>query len=147
MMFVPMERLMPALFVFAIMARLLIAVVASHLLSVAAVWLVGADPDSVDGITALVLVLVVIAGLIGIWVGSKQPDGRTRMQAGPRTVSQWRTIVLVVGIVSNAAGLFLFVSGFERAGMWAMGLGTAIVVLEASAIGGAIWMEIAKSRE
>jgi hypothetical protein len=60
------------------------------------------------------------------------------MAIGPSMVTLWKPFVLVVGFVSDLGGLVLYAKGSQEAGAWAMALGTAIVIMEIAAIGGAM---------
>jgi hypothetical protein len=136
LLFVTTETLMPILFSLAILARLLIAVVAAHWVSIGVVSLMGSDPDGVVETTRVVLLLVVFAAIAGILVGRRQPGAKERMAAGRHVATQWRPLVLAVGIASEFGGLLMFVEGNHQAGSWAMALGTAMVISELAAIAG-----------
>ena len=131
----------PVLFLLAMLARALIPAVATHWACIIVASVMGTDLDEVVPVTMIVTILVVLAVAIGIVAGRSQPGGKERMSAGPGMITQWRSFVLTVGVASNFGGLVTFVAGNPQAGSWAMGMGTAIVAFEISAICGAAVLE------
>ncbi len=128
----------PILFSLALFARALITAVAGHWATVALLFVMGANLDEAATTTAFLVVLLAVTVLGSIiLIRRSQPGGRERMAAGPRSVTQWRALVLIVGAASEFGGLFLYVTGNQQAGSWAMGIGTAMVVFEVAAICGA----------
>ena len=142
MIFVTKETLGPVLFSLALFARALIAAVTGHWVIVGLSFLMGENLDDVVTATSILVVLLALTVLGSILaIRRRQPGGRERMAAGPKSVKQWRPLVFVVGAASELGGLCLYVSGSLQAGGWAMGIGTAMIVFELAAIVGAAILE------
>ncbi len=138
MLLVTKEAMGPVLFSLALFARALIAAVVVQWATVGVLFLMGDDLNNVVPMTRIVVILLGITVLASvISIRRSQPGGRERMAAGPRMVTQWRPLVLAIGGASELGGLLLYVSGNLKAGSWAMGIGTAMVVFEIAAICGA----------
>ena len=134
MIFVARESFAPTLFCLAIMARSWLAVVGVHWTVVGMAFLLGRNPDENLMIT-LIFFVAVTAMVFGIatYTRRKVPGVEERMAAGPKLIVSLRSLVVIVGCVSNVGGLLLFVEGYRHAGWWAMGMGTAMVAVEVSA--------------
>ena len=138
MLFMTKEAMGPVLFSLALFARALIAAVAAHWASIGVLFLMGDDLDNVVPTTRIVVILLAVIVLASIMsIRRSQPGGKERIAAGPRMVAQWRPLLLAIGGASGFGGLLIFVSGYQSAGGWAMGIGTAMVVFEVAAIVGA----------
>jgi len=74
------------------------------------------------------LVLVMSASFL-IWLNKR--DGRVakRMQAGPRGVP-WSIQLILIGLLSNAAGIPLLLGGGGSAALWVIALGAWISIVE-----------------
>jgi hypothetical protein len=147
LLFVTKEAMGPVLFSLALFARALIAAVAAHWASIGVLFLMGDDLDNVVPTTRIVVILLAVTVLASIMsIRRRQPGGKERIAAGPRMVAQWRPLVLAIGGASGFGGLLIFVSGYQSAGGWAMGIGTAMVVFEVAAIVGAAVRESSDSQ-
>lgn len=137
MLFVTAEMVRPVLFSLALFARALIAAAVAHWVTIGVAVLMGANPNDVVWTTATIVILLAVTTIGSVAaVRKSQPGGRMRMTGGARTVTQWRRFVLTIGGASQFGGLLLYVTGYLQAGLWAMGIGTAMVVFEVAAIVG-----------
>jgi hypothetical protein len=132
----------PVLFSLALFARALITAVTGHWVIVGLSFLMGEDLDDVGTATSILVVLLVLTVLGSIiTIRRRQPGGKERMAAGPQSITQWRPLVFTVGAASALGGLCLYVAASPQAGLWAMGIGMAMVVFELAAIVGAAILE------
>ena len=134
MIFVTREAIAPTLFSLAVFARGLIAVVGVHWTVVGIAYFMGRNPDEHLVITQIFFV-VIAAMVFGIAAYTRRtvPGVVERMAVGPKMIVSPRSLVVLIGAISNVGGLLLFVGGYRHAGWWAMGMGTAMVIIEVSA--------------
>jgi hypothetical protein len=134
-----MNAVMSMLFVFALLARGLIAAVLTHWVCVGMAAAFRDDLDRAVDISFPISILVVLASVAGVPLARRQPAARSRMAEGPRHVSQWRPLVLAIGFSSALGGLMLRAPGSQQAAFLAIGLGATMVIFEmAAAIGATI---------
>ena len=137
-MFSTPERLMVSLFSLSVFARLLVAVVVTHWAMIVAALAIDSSPDRVVGVTRIVLAVVALAIAAGLWLGGRREGAWERMALGPNGGAGWSIGVMLVGMGSDLGGLALLSEGHRDAACWAVILGTALLVMELGAVGGAI---------
>ncbi len=141
------ELRMRLLFLLAWASRMLLAPLATVWLCIGIAVLLGVPISWAADSTAIVLAIVVVAGVIVFSVFGRHPGVVARMRRGPASIVRHPYMVILAGSMSHVGGIALSYHGESEAGHWAMAMGTAVVICEISALAGAAYCRILEPPE
>ena len=139
------ERRMGQLFMLAMASRTTLMSVGTHWGIIAAMVLIETPIAWAAEFSLVITILLAVA--MGLVFTALNSDGRVseRMKRGPAELLRHSVPILLAAAVSDVGGMMLFAYGETAAALWAMGLGSAVMICEVSALLGTQYLRAHQS--
>jgi hypothetical protein len=131
---------MRTLFLLAWTSRMTLVLMFVHWGYIGAMVLIEAPIEWSVNYTCIGVLLVAIGSASVLTVFGRDPRVLERMRSGPERIMRYPYLVLSAAAASNIGGMVLLVHGQTAAAWWAMGLSTAVMTCEISALVGSMFL-------